>query len=142
MKKWAYIVEVSDWKHLKTIVEEKAESVIRELGKPPSENVLYKVTTTFYQKKSRWLQPEKPKQDIGTDLDNLLKQVFDGLGPIIGYRKDWTGKRKHGGVRDASIVEVHAKKVNSGSEKEFLGVEIEIVHMEEGNENSLSPNSA
>jgi Holliday junction resolvase RusA-like endonuclease len=68
------------------------------------------VTTTFYHKKSSWLQPEKPKQDIGMDLDNLLKQLFDGLGPIIGYRKDRTGKIKHGGVRDYSIVEVHAKK--------------------------------
>ena len=70
----------------------------------------------------------------GGNLDNLLKRVFDGLGPIIGYRKDWTGKKEHSGVLDANIVGVHAKKVNSGSDKEFLGVEVELLHLSGANE--------
>ncbi|MFQ5888077.1 MAG: hypothetical protein ACE5HY_05220 [Candidatus Hydrothermarchaeales archaeon] len=128
MKKWSFIIDVEDWNKLQSIVEKTSKAGVNALGGVGSENALYKVTTTFYQKKDRWLQPEKPRQDIGTDLDNLLKQVFDGLGPIIGYRRDYTGKRAHGGVRDSSIIEVHAKKVNSGSEKEFLGVEIEVMY--------------
>lgn len=125
MKKWSFIVEVSDWNKLKSIVEDKSKEVVEALGRPDSEKALYKVITTFYQKKDRWLHPEIPKQDIGTDLDNLLKQVFDGLGPIIGYKKAFKGQKP--GVLDSNIIEVYAKKVNSGSDKEFLGIEVELL---------------
>jgi len=125
MKKWAFIVQATNWNKVRSIVEKEAKKVVRELGKPEDGNILYKVTATFYQKRERWIQPERPRQDIGADLDNLLKRVFDGLGPIIGYRKDYTGRRKHAGVRDSSIIEVYAKKVNSGSKREFLAIEVE-----------------
>ncbi len=128
MKKWGFIIEVSEWSKIKSIVETKAEEVAKELGRPASEEALYKVTAIFYQSKRRWLKPETPRQDQGIDLDNLLKNVFDGLGPIIGYRKAWQGDRPHSGVLDSSIVEVYAKKINSGSDKEFLGVEVELIH--------------
>ncbi|MFQ6073466.1 MAG: hypothetical protein ACE5KT_12315 [Methanosarcinales archaeon] len=127
MKKWSFIVEVSDFNKLKSIVEDKSKEVVEALGRPDSEKALYKVITTFFQKKERWLLPEVPRQDIGIDLDNLLKQVFDGLGPIIGYRHDYTGKKP--GVLDSNIIEVYAKKVNSGSDKEFLGIEVELLHI-------------
>ncbi len=129
MKKWSFIVEVTDWNKLKTIVEKEADGVVRELGQPDSEKALYKVTATFYQKKDRWLRPETPRQDWGIDLDNLLKPVFDGLGPIIGYKKAFKGQKP--GVLDSSIVEVSAKKLNSGSDKEFLGIEVELIHVSE-----------
>ena len=136
MKKWSFMVEVNDWNNLKSIIEEKAKEAIETLGPPYSEKTIYKVTATFYQKKDRWLKndPSIPRQDWGIDLDNLLKQVFDGLGPIIGYRKDWTGKKEHSGVLDSNIIEVHAKKANSGSDKEFLGIEVELLHVSEANE--------
>lgn len=129
MKKWSFIVEVTDWNKLKTIVEKEADGVVKEMGGPDSEKALYKVAATFYQKKDRWLQPETPRQDWGIDLDNLLKPVFDGLGPIIGYKKAFKGQKP--GVLDSSIVEVYAKKLNSGSDKEFLGIEVELVHVSE-----------
>ena len=132
MKKWSFIVEITDWNKLKTTVEEEADRVVENMGKPDSEKALYsiyKVTATFYQKKARWLQPEIPREDWGIDLDNFLKPVFDGLGPIIGYKKSFTGKKP--GVKDSSIVEVSAKKLNSGSDKEFLGIEVELVHVSE-----------
>ncbi len=136
MKKWGFIVEVNDWNNLKSIVEEKAKEAIKTLGIPYSERAIYKVTATFYQKKDRWLKndPSIPRQDWGIDLDNLLKQVFDGLGPIIGYRKDWTGKKEHSGVLDSNIIEVYAKKVNSGSDREFLSVEVELLHVSQADE--------
>jgi len=78
--------------------------------------------------------PQIPREDIGRDLDNLVKAAFDGLGPIVRWRqryeRDEVGKwhpvsGEHRGVRDAQIVEVVAKKVNSGSSQEFLSVEVE-----------------
>lgn len=130
MKKWSFVIEVENWFDVRGLVEEKAHEVVGALGGIDSERSIYKVIVTFYQKKGRWLgeDPSIPRQDWGIDLDNLLKPVFDGLGPIIGYRKDWSGDKDHAGVLDANIVEVYAKKVNSGSEKEFLGVEIELIH--------------
>lgn len=127
MKKWGFITEVSDWSKLRSLVEAKAKEVVKELGSPTSKKGLYKVAVISYQKKDRWLQPETPREDRG-DLDNLLKNVFDGLGPIIGYRKAWKGDREHGGVLDSSIVEVYGKKINSGSDQEFLGIEVELIH--------------
>lgn len=99
------------------------------MGGPDSEKAIYKVTATFYQKKGRWIQPEIPREDWGIDLDNFLKPVFDGLGPIIGYKESKTGQKLE--AKDSSIVEVSAKKLNSGSDKEFLGIELELVHVTE-----------
>jgi hypothetical protein len=136
MKKYSFVVEVSNWHSLKSLVEEKAKEAIGTLGTPGSEKAIYKVTTTFFQKRDRWLKndPSIPRQDWGIDLDNLLKPVFDGLGPIIGYRKDWTGEKEHSGVLDSNIVEVYAKKANSGSDREFLGIEIELLYESEADE--------
>jgi len=131
VKRYSLMVEVKDWNDVKSIVEQKAKEAIGTLGTSGSDKAIYKVTATFYQKKDRWLKndPSIPRQDWGIDLDNLLKPVFDGLGPIVGYRKDWTGEKEHSGVLDSNIVEVHAKKANSGSDREFLGIEIELLHV-------------
>ena len=86
------MVEVKDWSDVKTIVEDKAKEAIGNLGSPGSDKAIYKVAVIFFQKKDRWLRndPSIPRQDCGIDLDNLLKPVFDGLGPIIGYKRlDW-----------------------------------------------------
>jgi hypothetical protein len=136
MKKYSLVVEADNLDNLKSLVEEKAKDATGTLGPPGSEKSIYRVTVTFYQKKDRWLNsdPSIPRQDWGIDLDNLLKPVFDGLGPIIGYRKDWTGGREHSGVLDSNIVEVLAKKTNSGSDKDFLGIEVELLHESESTE--------
>lgn len=124
MKKWCFIVPVKNWDSIKNDVQDKAAVVVEHLGKPlPS--ALFRVSVVFYQKKDRWYSISKPKQGRGTDLDNLLKLVFDGLGPIIGYNKNSKGEKKYNNVRDANIVEVYAKKVNSGSDDEFLTIEVE-----------------
>jgi len=96
------------------------------------ESDIYRVEITFFQAQSRYLANDRniPREDRG-DLDNLIKKVFDGLGPIIGYRKKWTNVDSKGvpedsnKPRDSAIVELIAKKVNSGSESEFVGVVIE-----------------
>ena len=104
---WSFIV---DYKYkrindLKDIVKKKAKSAVDSLGMP-NEDSLFKVNVVFYQKYSRY-------REI-TDLDNLdglLKHIFDSLDSIIGYRSRY--------------VEVHAKKLVSSSEKDFISVEIE-----------------
>jgi len=138
MKRWSFVIEVKDWNKIKSEVETKAKEAVSSLGSPNSERAVYKVTAIFYQKKDRWLKddPLIPRQDWGIDLDNVLKQIFDGLGPIIGYRKAWTGDKKYSGVYDANIVEVYAKKLNSGSDKEFLSIEVELLYLSETEENN------
>lgn len=130
MKKWSFVVEIDEWSKTRDLVEEKAKEVVGTIGVPDSERATYKLIVTSYQAKKRWFNddPSIPRQDWGLDLDNILKPVFDGLGPIIGYRVDWPRNKKHPGVLDASIVEVYAKKMNSGSDKEFIGIEIELLH--------------
>ena len=90
---------------------------------------MFRLKVTFCQSKGRWRKdnPLIPREDIGRDLDNLLQAVFDGLGPIIGYRTKWKEGKPIGEryARDSSIVEVFACKVNSGSTKEYLYVEVE-----------------
>lgn len=93
---------------------------------------IFKVDLTFYQAKSRYLRNEQdiPREDRG-DLDNLIKVVIDGIGPIIGYRKKWDkvndkeSSSNSDKPLDSRIVEIVAKKVNSGSEQEYVGVIIE-----------------
>jgi len=93
---------------------------------------LFKVTLTFYQAKSRYktIDQDIPRGDRG-DLDNLIKLVIDGIGHIIGYRQSWekiNGKlvgSKSDNPLDSKIIEIVAKKINSGSEKEYVGIIIE-----------------
>jgi hypothetical protein len=136
MKRWSFLIDVTRLSDVSSAVEEKAKEAIETLGKPDYEKAIYSVKTTFYQKKNRWLKndPSIPRQDWGIDLDNLLKQVFDGLGPIIGYRKNWTGTKENSGTLDANIVSVYAEKLNSGSEKDSLGIIIELLHQSESTE--------
>ena len=104
---WSFIV---DFKHmrmhdLKDIVKEKTKSAVDSLGKP-NENSLFKVNVVFYQKYSTY-------REI-TDLDNLdglLKHIFDGLGSIIGHKNN--------------IIEAYAKRLETNSDRDFIGVEIE-----------------
>lgn len=98
---------------------------------------VFKVVLTFYQAKSRYrkwvdddIPREIPREDRG-DLDNLIKLVIDGIGYIIGYRQKWE-KINDNWVSsdsdkplDSKIIEIVAKKVNSGSEKEYVGIIIE-----------------
>ena len=103
---WSFIV---DFKHkrmhdLKDIVKEKTKRTVDSLGRP-NENSLFKVNVVFYQKHSIYREL--------TDLDNLddlLKHIFDGLGSIIGI---------------GNIIEVHAKKLKTNPDGDFISVEIE-----------------
>lgn len=136
--KWAFVIDVTGIKSdskVRQAVQHKAEEASAALV-PPDQPSTFRALVTFYQSRDRWLRqnPAIPREDIGRDLDNLIKAVFDGLGPIVGWRQryeqDNLGKWQplHGqyrGVRDAGIVEVMAKKLNSGSDQEFLSVEIE-----------------
>ena len=138
MKKWSFIIDitkVSDKEILKK-VEGKAKDIVSALGSiRDQEESIFRVTITFYQAKDRWKKenPQIPREDIGRDLDNLIKPVFDGLGPIVGYRKKWrkdeeTSEWKQVGKStsaDSRIVELSAKKVNSGTESEYLSIEVE-----------------
>lgn len=136
--KWSFVIDVT---HLKTdrqvrqTIERKAKEVSLVI-KPPEQPSVFRVSVTFFQSRDRWLagNPQIPREDIGRDLDNLVKAVFDGLGPIVGWRQRYERDEvgtwqpvagEHRGVRDAQIVEVVAKKVNSASSQEFLSVEVE-----------------
>jgi Holliday junction resolvase RusA-like endonuclease len=135
--KWSFMIDmsnVSDRDFCKT-VEEKAKESVSTIGKPKASSV-FKASITFFQGKDRWQKdnPQIPREDVGRDLDNLIKPIFDSLGPIVGYRKTWkktdTGKwvvAGRGTAADSKIVELTAKKVNSGSRQEYLGIEIENV---------------
>jgi len=129
-KRWSFILNITGLKdsQVKERVEEAARSAINTIGKPRP-NAVFRLRVTFCQSKERWRKdnPLIPREDIGRDLDNLLKAVFDGLGPIIGYRMKWERGKPKGtrSARDSSIVEVLAHKVNSGSSEEYLYVEVE-----------------
>ena len=134
--KWSFVIKITDDmkdKDIKNTVEKKAAEACRTVGESPKDAV-YRVSVTFYQKKDRWRtdNPQIPREDVGRDLDNLIKPVFDGLGPIIGRRSKF--KQKPNGKiekigeyssRDSSIIEVMAKKLNSGSDEEYLSIEVE-----------------
>ena len=134
--KWSFVIEITDVSdnELSEKVKEKAEESADVIGSPQAS--IFKVGITFFQRKDRWQKenPQIPREDIGRDLDNLVKPVFDALGPIIGYRTKWkredTGKSVEvgkGTAADSRIVELTAKKVNSGSDREFLSIEVENV---------------
>jgi len=136
--KWAFIIDITQTKRdrdVRDLVQQKAEEAAKTIS-PPDKPSIFRALITFYQSRERWLKgsPSVPREDVGRDLDNLIKAVFDGLGPIVGWRQryeqDHAGKwqavpGQHRGVRDAQIVEVAAKKLNSGTNQEFLSVEIE-----------------
>ena len=93
---------------------------------------LFKVVLTFYQAKSRYrnIDQDIPREDRG-DLDNLIKLVIDGIGHIIGHRQKWekindkwVGSKSDKPL-DSKIIEIVAKKINSGSEQEYVGIIIE-----------------
>jgi Holliday junction resolvase RusA-like endonuclease len=99
---------------------------------------VFKVSLVFYLSKQRWRLNDGsiPREDNGMDVDNLAKPILDGLGPIIGYRNKYTkdtdtGKWKligTGPSSDSKIVELHVKKLNSGSkDKEEVKIEIELI---------------
>ncbi|MHA1250200.1 MAG: hypothetical protein ACTSRP_09455 [Candidatus Helarchaeota archaeon] len=138
--KWSFIIELGkDSKLNKSLtlkIEEKAKEVVNAIGAPKKK--LFKIEIIFFQRKSRWKleDPQIPREDISIDLDNLLKYIFDGLDPIIGYRikYDYSVKPpipklgENAGVTDSRIIDVHAKKVNSGCENEYLSIEIEEIN--------------
>jgi len=128
-----FIVDISDCRignEITKVVLKKSYEVANQLPDPNKAkgDRTYKVSITFYQSKDRWRPYDKtiPREDRG-DLDNLTKMIFDGLGPIIGFRKQWdTGEPVNSERRmDSRILELTAKKVNSGSDKEMVSVEIE-----------------
>lgn len=133
--RWGFIVDITDSKEPNAVTREVGTQASQAASALPSgPEHLYRVGITFYQSKDRYLidDPEKPREDRG-DIDNLVKQVFDGLGPIIGFRRKW---KKIKGIwkdfdsknpADSKIIELIAKKVNSGSKMEFVSVEIETI---------------
>lgn len=134
-----FVLNVTDYSdgQIKNAVELEAEKIKKHINyvKNPEE-YLFGVKVTSYQKKDRWKKdvPHIPREDIGKDLDNVLKPIFDGLGPLIGYRTKWDkvedGYAEAGtaGSADSKIVDVSAKKVNSGTENEYLSIELEIIN--------------
>jgi len=133
--KWSFIIDITDIsdKEISKKVEVKAKESASVIGESQDSST-FKVSITFFQGKERWQSdnPQIPREDIGRDLDNLIKPVFDALGPIIGYRKKWEREENgkwveigKGTAADSKIVEVMAKKVNSGSTEEFLSIEVE-----------------
>ena len=138
--KWAFIIDITQTKsnsEVRQAVQQKAEEASKVI-RPPDQPSVFRASISFYQSRERWLMenPRVSREDIGRDLDNLIKAVFDGLGPIVGWRQRYerneVGKwhpvpGEHRGVRDAQIVEVVAKKLNSGANQEFLSVEIECI---------------
>ena len=131
--RWGFIVDVSNVKgSITSIVRTQAQAAASVVK--PGKRDLFRVEVKFYQSKERYLidDPERPREDRG-DIDNLIKQVFDGLGPIIGFRRSWpkvgskTVKRTSKNPVDSRIVELYAKKVNSGSSSELVSIEIETI---------------
>jgi hypothetical protein len=59
-------------------------------------------------------------------LDNAVKHVLNGLGPIIGYRQDWQ-KRDIGPARDSAIVELVVEKNFTSCNRETVEVTVEEV---------------
>lgn len=111
---------------IKKVIKEKA-SEYKKLDAN-----LFKVMLTFYQAKLRYRNNDQniPREDRG-DLDNLTKLVIDGIGYIIGFRQNWE-KINDNWVgsdsdkpMDSKIIEIVTKKINSGSEKAYVGIIIE-----------------
>ncbi len=110
---------------MKDAVETRAKEVAQALP-PPSAPALYRVTLQWIQARARSAtnDPHTFREDRG-DLDNKIKAVFDGLGPIIGYRRRYT-PRSPRAAADSRIIQVEAKKSNGGLQTEFLAIEVSI----------------
>ena len=134
--RWGFIVDITgcQGKEITQKVLTTAAQVASTLpsagskGSTPS----FKASIIFFQSSERWLKEDTktPREDRG-DLDNMIKHVFDGLGPIIGFRTswnkvdgEWVGSPSTKPA-DSRILELFAKKVNSGSLSEMVSVEIE-----------------
>lgn len=123
MPKWEFIVypkekNIDIHEELKRLIEKEAVEAVK-VKKPPSE-ATYKVNIVFYQNPWRYEgKLQLPLKQSG-DLDNILRFVFAGLGPIIGYHQD-------GSAKDELIVEVLAKKYKSNAE--FITIEVETVEV-------------
>ena len=134
--RWGFIVDITECKGNQ--ITQKVRGIDTQVATslplvgPIEETPSFKASIIFFQSSKRWRKEdaETPRGDRG-DLDNMVKNVFDGLGPIIGFRSDW---KKVNGVlvaspstkpADSRILELFAKKVNSGSSSEMVSVEIE-----------------
>jgi len=141
--KWSFTVDLSDeatydrrkLEHrIKSRVRQKSSELAKEIGRPSVPST-FRVEVTFHQKSGRWKKdnPQIPREDRGVDLDNCIKWIFDNLGPIIQDRIKWgkdmlTGRSVRSGKRgsaDSKIVELIAKKINTGSDREYLDIVIE-----------------
>lgn len=128
--RWGFIVDITGSKgnQITQKVLLKATGVASSLPSVggSSNTLSYKASIIFFQSSDRWLkgEPETPREDRG-DLDNMIKLVIDGLGPIIGYRWDWKNNCNSDKPSDSKILELFAKKVNSGSLSEMVSVEVE-----------------
>ncbi|MCD6513298.1 MAG: hypothetical protein J7L07_00065 [Candidatus Odinarchaeota archaeon] len=128
--KWSFIIDITNIRNeeIPKLVEERARKAVSQVGEA-SQPSAFKVTITCYLKSDRWQRenPQIPREDVGKYLNKIINLVFDGLGPIIGYRRRWESGEIVGtsGVYYSRIIQITARKVNSGSEKEFLSVEIE-----------------
>ena len=134
--RWGFIVDITNYtgSQITKKVLNNANQALTSIhlvdadDKTPS----YKASIIFFQSSDRWLKedPGTPREDRG-DLDNLIKLVFDGLGPIIGFRKSWKKvdnkwvSKNSKKPADSRILELYAKKINSGSSSEMVSVEIE-----------------
>ena len=134
--RWGFIVDITGCKGKQIIQKVQGTATQVATTMPPAGSLnskpSFKASITFFQSRERYLKEDAktPREDRG-DLDNMVKNVFDGLGPIIGFRTDW---KKVNGVQVSSpstkpagsrIIELVAKKVNSGSSSEMVSVEIE-----------------
>lgn len=134
--RWGFIVDITDCtgSQITKKVLDNAKEAITSIPPVDLDDRIpsYKASIIFFQSSDRWLKedPGTPREDRG-DLDNLIKLVIDGLGPIIGFRKSWKKvnnkwvSKNSNKPADSRILNLYAKKINSGSISEMVSVEIE-----------------
>ena len=134
--RWGFIVDITRCKRKR--ITQKVRGIAIQVASslplvgPIEETPSFKASIIFFQSSKRWRKEdaETPRGDRG-DLDNMVKDVFDGLGPIIGFRTSWNQvdgewvPSPSTKPADSRILELFAKKVNSGSLSEMVSVEIE-----------------
>ena len=133
--KWTFSLTVPFGGKLAALVEQEAAASIERHGAAP-DGVLFRVSMVCRLASRRYLQsnPQLPREDRGWDLDNIIKAAIDGLGPILGHRKKWEplgkGRYREIGRRsaaDAKVVEIMAKKLNSGTDADALEIDVEAI---------------
>lgn len=120
-----WIFEITTEKYISEI-KEKVEEAAKEAakGKDKATKCVFEIEIRFYRKPKGYHKDGVPKAD-DVDLDNVVKSVIDGLGPIIGYRRDWKNNREKG-AKDTHIVEIHAKKIqNIANQSDKVWVRVE-----------------